>query len=134
MAIIKKSYLHGAGSDETHGGSQFPTPAVVFRDIADDLAGLNPGTPAWSGNLALTANVVTLTTAGAILSVYAQAGGTPGPKSLVPTGVPATGQAKVTYSVSGIPTITLAAGDSHTAIQVQQDKRPASFTVKTIKG
>jgi hypothetical protein len=134
MAKVRKDYDHGAGSDLSNGGVGYPSLGSVLRDIITDLTGLNPGVPAWSASTPVTTNTVTLATAGTIISVYGLTGTTTGPKQLIPTGTPLTGQAKVTYDAKGIPTILFATADAISAAQFQQDKRPASFTLLSILG
>ena len=51
---------------------------------------------------------------GIVLGVRAVAGSVTGPFSIIETGTPSTTQVKVTYSATGQPTLTFAAGDAVT--------------------
>lgn len=73
---------------------------------------------AWSGAQAVTANAVTLATAGTVISVHATVATAAGPKSIMSTAA-AAGQVQVAYT-AGVPTLTFAGADAVTSCVVQQ--------------
>jgi hypothetical protein len=133
MSAIPTNFGQGGANLSPQDAQGAPSLVTVLREVADDLAAVGVPVPAWDAGVAVSANAVTLPTAGHVIAVHVTAAGVTGIVNQLSTGVPATKQVTITYAASGVPTLTFAAGDAVTAISVLQLKRTASYVIKTTK-
>jgi hypothetical protein len=76
---------------------------VAVQAVTSDIPS---AIPAWSAALAVTTDVLVMSRPGWIVAAHGVAGGTAGPKQMIYSGVPATGEVLVEYDAAGIATLT----------------------------
>lgn len=116
MSAIPENFGSGGAGLTPNDSAGQPELATILREIADDLAALNPDGSDWSDELTVTTNVVTLASAGLVAAVDGTTGGSAGPKAMV-YGTPGAGQVKVEYT-DGVATLTFAGADGITGARV----------------
>jgi len=128
MATITTEFGSGGANLTPQDSAGQPSLATVLRGIADDLVGI--GTiPVWTTAIAVAGNTVTLPSAGWVIAVDGDTGGTAGGKKIV-NAVALTGEVQVVYDAAGIPTLNFLAGDAITQCAVCQIPFVAVSTVK----
>ncbi len=128
MAAITTEFGTGGANLTPNDSAGTPTLATALRDVADDLAGVGT-VPAWTTAIAVAAHTVTLPTAGWILAVDGDTGGTAGGKKIV-NAAALTLEVQVVYDAAGIPTLNFFAADAITQCAVQQIPWAALETTK----
>jgi hypothetical protein len=128
MALSLTRLFGTGGSDHQPEGPGNPS---LLRKILAVLAGAVGGAPAWSSELTVTTHTVTLSTAGAVLSVDATTATAAGGKVIQSAGSPAAGAVQVAYDAAGIPTLTFNATDAVTGCKVLQNVLSELITVES---
>jgi hypothetical protein len=117
MTLIDEDFGSGGGGITPFGSSRKPWLAQVLEALA---------VPTAVTDVAVAADTVTLPNGGVVQAVQATTATTTGPKTIIVSGTPATTQVRVDYDANGIPTLTFAAADVVTVIDIHQSQPKAS--------